>query len=397
QRLVGVLETIATPKAAHIALAAWPRLSPQGRRTTHDLLRHLGARALPVLRTLVKRDDPRGIVAAKLLGNLRSPEAQAALLAVAGQGPDIKRAAVATSLIRLGEKRALAKTLEALMKTASKYLPRRADLVLAAARLARDAPNSVRAKTAVRLSLLWPKIGKDRSFELRYRLLQAVGSLDARGQKAWIIAHSRGHDPILRWQALIHLAQVTDTTTTGRLLEALKDRDPRIRASAARSLGQRKAPPIIKALATILRYEAWPFVARAAATALGRHCSPATEKALRRAIRYRALGIDVSALSALARCRPHNLFDTLVTLTMNRHQPVTLRSRAAALIDRKLAAGHTAIIASLFLRLRKNALGSARAERVAATLAETLGRIGGGDAAGRPLRDALALDASVPI
>ncbi|PID38242.1 MAG: hypothetical protein CSB49_06595 [Proteobacteria bacterium] len=402
-RLLIVLGRLRSPKAAALAAGALPRLGPRGRRLLQELLRGLGHQARPTLEWMLRGEgDPGAVMAAQLLARLASPAARKALLAQTGARSRARRAAVAAAI---GAQRDLVVVKEALaalqatpLSTQTKgSLARRADLVLVLGRLGRRLTAGRRATLAAELRRGWPEDDADATFELRYRLIRALGQLDGPGLRAWLLKRSQGRRAVLRWQAVLALARDPDDAVTSRLVAALRDSDPRVRASAAQALASRRAAGVSKALQEVLRYEGWPMVARAAAAALGQHCSPATDRALRRAIAKRALGIDVAALGALARCRPANLFDTLLTYAMSRMQPLPLRRRAIGLLDRALVGSRARIIASLFLRLRRAAASSAAAEQVAAAFARALGRVGSGVTAGRPLRDALALDPSVAI
>jgi HEAT repeat protein len=399
-RLLTVLARVGTAKAAALAASTLPRLAPRGQRVLEELLRGLRARVQPTLeRMLVGPHEPGALIATRLLARLHTASVRRALLARVGLGTRRLRAAVATALTAQRDPATTTEVLAALRAAAPERLARRADLVLVLGRLGRrPLPASARrASLATELTRRWPAGDTASTFELRYRLVRAVGRLDGGGQRAWLLARSRATDSVLRWQALLALAADKQPAVTQRLVGALRDKDPRVRGSAAEALATRPSPIVAKALHDALRYEAWPMVARAAASALGRHCSAATDKALRRAIAKRALGIDVAALSALARCRPADLFDTLLTYAMSRKQPVSLRRRAVALLDKKLVGSRARIIASLFLRLRRESMANAAAERVAAEFARTLGRVGQGKTAGRPLRDALSLAPSVAI
>lgn len=411
--IVDVLARIAAPGVAELLVVALRRHPPKAaRRRIVRALQRLGPTAVAALEPLLSAAaaDQRRI-AIGLLGKLGGQRALTLLLSAAGRGSTAARREVVTALVALGPKLASEKLLATIedfptsratsqpssRATASqptRSLPsqRRADLLLALTRLLR---RQKAAAVGQRLARVLTPQSKD--FELTYRAIQAIGSFGGADRERWLLEASRGTEAILRWHALLQLQERTSSAITERLREALRDRDPRVRAAAAGALGSRSGANIASELARMLRHERWPVVARAAANALSGHCQQkSTTAALRRAIRWRSFGIDAQALTSLVHCQPTGLFDELVALAMNRKQPPTLRRRAASLLGAKQVRGREHILASLFLRLRREAITSESAEQVATELAGVLGRLGGKKAR-RPLLDALALDPSPSI
>lgn len=410
--IVDVLARIGAPGVAEllvVALRRHPQSAARGRIVR--ALQRRGPTAVAALEPLLSAAaaDQRRI-AIGLLGKLGGQRALTLLLSAAGRGSTAARREVVDALVALGPKLAGAKLLAAIetpttratsqpssRATASQPTrplasQRRADLVLALTRLLR---RQKAAAVGQRLACVLTPQGKD--FELTYRAIQAIGSLGGADRERWLLQASRGTDAILRWHALLQLQERSSSTITERLREALRDSDPRVRAAAAGALRSRSGATIANELARLLRHERWPVVARAAANALSGHCQQeGTPAALRRAIRWRSFGIDTQALTSLVACQPTGLFDELVALAMNRKQPPTLRRRAASLLRAKQVRGREHVLASLFLRLRREAITSESAEQVATELAGVLGRLGGKKAR-RPLLDALALDPSPSI
>ncbi|MCC6749652.1 MAG: HEAT repeat domain-containing protein [Deltaproteobacteria bacterium] len=388
RRLASVLGHLGRPAAAEPLVRALPRLPSAARREVLEQLAALGTAAVGPLTALVEDEAQPAHLraeAAQPLGRLGGDATRQLLLRLAGRGPAVLRAAVTEGLAanRSGEL-ALALLAAAL---AAPDGPRRADLVLAATRA--SPPDADGAVATRALATLW---ARSASFEVRYRILHALGRCDPLAPESLLRSAARDRDPVLRWTAVEQLARRRSAPVEPLLRAALSDPDPRVRAAAASGLGTRApAREAGPALAALLDRERWSFVLRAVAEALGTQCGSAGAAALRRRMERGPPGLDELALSSWARCGASSVHDELLALARRRDLRPPVRARALALLPNAAAVARRDALLRLFRELRAEAPHSDAAEQVAGSAAAALGRAGGSDAA-HALTDTLALD-----
>jgi HEAT repeat protein len=345
-------------------------------------------REAALLRQLDDAQPKQRIAAATELARRGGTAAWTRLLALAGTDPPELRAAVVRTLRLLARDRDLREVTRA--AAASLATPTRcADLVAVVTRA--GTRSAARAVLAADLARLWPQAN---AFELRYRLLRAVGRLDPTGQLALLLAGSTSDDPVLRWIAVEQLRDAPIQAATGGLRHALNDRDPRVRRSAALALGNRpRSKPIATDLVRLLRADHWPMVVAAAAEALGRHCFPSTIDALRWAVRHASPGADVAATESLVACSGDNgeIGRRLIALAEDSRLRTPVRARALTVMPAPAVERHVSRLIALFRELRPQALASDGAARIAAACAYALGTTSDAQAK-RELHDATQND-----
>jgi HEAT repeat protein len=388
-RLARALLRNSHPAAVAPLAAMLPLLDPGHRQLAAEALAGRGALAVPELEKLLDGQDRELYEeVARLLGRIGGDAARTSLLTRAGRGGETLRAALVAGLVLLSRPEDLRAVVEAAQGASSGS--RKADLVLAAGRMGRRSPRA--GQVAEALGSLWDSA---RGFEVRYRLLAAIGQLDAAGQLRRLGQGLADRDPVLRWTAAMELGRARSVEAAQMLVRALADPDPRVRASAADGLGRRTdaldAPR--EALATLLLEERWALVASSAAQALGAYCGKRGVSALREAVRRgpRGLAVDSRALDSLLRCRPRGLGTFLLAMARDDAWRTGLRERALSRMPPKMARRLAPQLVELFHKLRREAARSESSEKVAVTAARTLGSIPTREAA-LALADALALD-----
>ncbi|MCA9670991.1 MAG: hypothetical protein KC503_35585 [Myxococcales bacterium] len=391
RRIVRVLARISDGSAAPLLVRALPRLDKSGRAIALDALATLGETAVSALLPLLAhRRGALRYAAAKLLGRLGGDRARDTLLARAGRGARGDRKAIAEGLSSLRRPADLAAILAALERADKPA--RRADLVMVLGRVGRAVGDG--KKNALSLQAALKKSGPQKlGFEVRYRLLRALGRLDPHGHREDLLRASRDRDEILRLTAFEQLFKVRAAAVTTRFVGAMADRDPRVRARAALALMSRRTPGAARALATRLDQERWRFVARTIAEALGKHCGPIAVGALDRAITRAARGVDERALLSLVQCKPPGLFKRLISIADNYRARTALRKRALSAMPRGVAQRHRRELLTFFTKQRRYALRSDAETEVAVAATSALAR-SAGPLAARALSDCVALDAS---
>lgn len=387
-RINDVLIRSRDPAAAAPLANLLPRLDPPHRASAMAALQRLGPGAAPPLIPLLDQKDPiLGREVALLLGTLGGAQARAALLARAGAGSEERRAAVVDALARLSAAGDLQAVLAAAEQTTA--ASRKADLVMTAGRLGRRLQRQ--QPTAARLARMWPAA---EDFQLRYRLIAAIGALHPDGHLTLLRSLLSHPDRILRWLAAQQVGRATAGEAVPALVGALKDACPRVRASAAEALGRREASPLIQsALSSLLLKEQWGSPAAEAAEALGRHCGRQAVAALREAVRRgpRGLAVDSRALLSIVRCRPRGLEQFLLTMAEESRWRPGIRQRALSLITPSMARVMGQDLVAFFTRQRLKAPTAEAEEKVAIAAAGAL-PMTGSRAAALALANALALD-----
>ena len=380
---------MASPAAS--ALAPLVRLLPSLSRPTRslalDALERGGERTVSALRQVLPRAPDQVADLAPLLGRIGGSAARDLLISLAGRGAEAQRAAVAEGLIRLHGAGDLDAAISAAESAGEDLV--RADLVLAVGRM--PAASARGAELARRIAAFW----KDEApFELRYRILNALGKLDAEGQRALLEAAVGQQDPALRLAAVDALRRADGPGPAPTLLRALGDGDPRVRASAAMGLSNRALDPAQRsALVARMKVERWGLVAGQLAEALGGHCSGPVVATLRETTRHgpRGYAVDRRALESMVRCKPGGMGKFLLAMAQDGRWRTGMRTQALALIGPDLGAPLTSRLVALFDQLRRRAMRRESDEQVAVAMAGTLGNLGGA-AAADALAGALALE-----
>lgn len=375
RRLLQVLATIGAPETAPALGKALETAEPEDRATLVDALAKMGAagaaEAVRVFSDATQTSEARAD-AATVLGRLASrPEAVAALVGGAGTGEPPVRLATMQALALAY--RTAPETIEAGL-TAGGDDARLGDLARAIGMAARGGP--ARPQAADALLATWQRAAASR-FELRLRLVRAMGDLgDARLLPA-VTEASRDGDPIVRAAA----ATAAKHLAGGRplLVHAAGDGDPGVRRAALTALGG--AGEAVTLDENALLHDGWPMVRRAAADGLGAACveahvpaSPALAHALSgegKAMRGADPSDEVrrAALAALGRC-PGVPLSTVTAVLTERRQPVSVRELAAALVARRGGPEAAKALASAL----DDALGDPAGDEQTAGLAEACTR-----------------------
>lgn len=390
EQVARVLMASEAPGAlAHLARML-PDLSRPTRRLALDALERGDSRTISALLKLLRDtplDQDQLVDVTLLLGKVGGIHARDALISLAGVGDEARRAAMVNGLVKLrgpGDASAVLRGAE----QAGTDLAR-ADLVLAVGRM----PGALAQgeDLARRAAALWRD---DAPFELRFRIINSAGRLDPVGQNKLIFKSARCGDPALRAAAVDTLRRNTSSQATAALVTALQDADPRVRTSAALSLGRRRLSQAQRdALVGTIKTERWGMVAGQLAEALGAHCGGAAVAALREVTRHgpRGYAVDRRALESMSRCQPRGMGKFLLATAGDGRWRTGMRIRALSLITPALGKPMAGELVALFERLRRGAMRSEADEQVAVAAAGTLGSVGGAHAADA-LAGALALE-----
>jgi len=385
-RALATIDATARNEAALAALAAaLAGAGPAEERLIADTLARAEHPPVAVLVAALgapKASDDDRARAARVLGALPGPEATAALLAAVGTGLPALRLEVVQALGHSpGATVAMIVSGIEAARTAAPPAPlRRADLVRALPALARrSAPEALAAHGALRAILVSAGGG---DFEIRARAVLALGALpnaggtqDVTTELAAIAAGDP--DPVLRFLAVRELANPEAASAVPALRQALTDRDPRVRETAAEGLGAHHdagAEPLLIAGA---KQEDWPIVRRAEIEALGTLCGAAGRDLLVRAIERDVDDVRRAALVGLTRCHDKRAPGALLQLVRTRRMNPALRELAASLIgdwgDRHV----TDTLAEQVPALVNEAEGDMAAEGITVAAIRSLGRSGG--------------------
>jgi hypothetical protein len=268
---------------------------------------------------------------------------------------------------------------------------RESDIWRALGLLARRADAQARDRA---LAAMTTRLDTAAGYELLARLVTAAGPLASPAQLdllATVLGRLSAYEP----ETLDNPAAAART----RLVDLLGAADPGVRRAAADALGRRRDADAgtDQALIARLRDDAWPGIRNLAAAALAIRCgaNTAPAQALTAAVTTDAHDdVRRSALNALVTCRAPGVGELLLTTASSREQPVPVRQRAIMLVavlgDRDLAPG----LVALFATLRERAWSDAKALRLAAAAAVTMGRLG--DPAAIPPLLAAARDPAFP-
>jgi len=326
--------------------------------------------------------------AARLLGAFDDPRAAEALLASAGLGSPPEREAVVLALA--GARGLDAGALLAAVERGGAE-SRQADLLRVVPAVIKRAPASRAGALAVLQSSLEPA----RPFEVRARAVMALGALGPDALPVLTSVRTGADEPVLRHLAARELATVGGAASVTALQNALADRDPRVRATAAEGLGQERAVAASPALIAGAKQEPWPFVRRAELEALGRLCGAPAADLLVRAVDRDVAEVRRAALVGLARCHDPRARALLLRVLGRRNEASTVRELAAALLGEMGDRSAAPAMAAALTRQVAESEADLSVEGVAETTLRSLAHLGGPDATAAAVT--LAKDARHPF
>jgi HEAT repeat protein len=333
--------------------------SASERRKLVDALSDFGSDALPAIQALYTDDsetEEARADAASTLGRFaatlahRSPpnveKSLAILMEGAGRGSAPLRQATREALGAAGTSASVATRLAHALatevqgrKAADLDEARVIDLVVPLGQVSGNSPEVARPLLAV-----W-QIAPPSSFELRLRLLRALGRAGGAGAAAVLGAAVREeHEEVLRAVAAEGAVSLPGDQGRALLLDAARDRDPRVRSVAIEGLGRFSDSEVSDQLSRILREDFWPWVRGRAAEQLGPLCErqPNVVAVLRHAVfgSSRQLQdadsseeVRQSALLSLDHC-PHVTVAELKK-GLSSHQPPSVRELGIALFGKR--------------------------------------------------------------
>jgi HEAT repeat protein len=334
---LAALVAAGTPPSADTAtalVAALARSTEEEEKTIFKLLPGLAEASVEAIAAVLaddKRPDEDRARACRVLANISQPEARAKLFAAVGHGsPSLRKA---LRLVTSGLKRpALAAALAALEATPAGETGRRADLLLIAADLAkREAELRPAALAALRAPL------HDASpFEEQARAIQGLGLLhDPAASDELVDVRAHSADGVLRSLAVGELANGDGAVVLPALRSALDDADPRVRETAAESLGRKNDKSAAKVIIGGAKQEPWPQVRRAEITALGELCVAEGNELLVRAFQRDVEEVRQAALVGIAHCYQVKATGTLLRTLGRLAESADMRSLAARLLGER--------------------------------------------------------------
>ena len=279
-----------------------------------------------------KRSDEDRARAARVLAAMPQAEARTQILDAIGRGSASLRKALRAIASGLRSP-ALAATLAGLEATPAAQSGRRADLLLVAGALTTHEPES---RPAALAALRAPLHNAASSFEEQARAIQGLGLLHdpaATDELTDVRAHSS--DGVLRSLAVGELSSVEGDTVLPALRAALDDTDPRVRETAAESLGRKGDKVSAPAIIAGAKQEPWPQVRRAEIVALGELCVAEGNNLLVRAFQRDAEDIRQAALIGIARCYQVKATGTLLHTLGRLAESADMRSLAARLLGQR--------------------------------------------------------------
>jgi len=385
QALAGIEATAHDDPALAALVAALSGARPSEERAIADVLARADRPPVALLAATLeaaKASDDERARAARVLGALPGADATGALLAAVGTGSPALRLEIVQALGRSpGATVALVVNASQAARAATPPAPvRGADLIRVLPSLARRSAAEAATALAALRGLLASAPASE--FELRGRAVLALGALPNAGGTEDVTADlaavaAKDADPVLRFLAVRELANPEAASAVPALREALKDRDPRVRETAAEGLGAHRdagAEPLLIAGA---KQEDWPNVRRAQVEALGRLCGTAGRDLLVRAIERDVDDVRRAALVGLTRCRDKRAPGALLQLVRTRRINPALRELAASLIgewgDRTVADA----LAQQLPALVNEGEGDMAAEGITIAAIRSLGHSGG--------------------
>jgi HEAT repeat protein len=311
-----------------------------------------------------KRPDADRARAARVLAAMSQTEARAKLLGAVGLGSHALRKAVREIVSGL-KGPTLAAALAA--REASTENGRRADLLLIAGALASREPDLVPAA----LSALRAPLHGTASFEEQARAIEGLGLLrDPLARDELIDVRTHHGDGVLRSLAVNELVSAEGAVPA--LRAALDDTDPRVRETAAASLGHKNDKPSAKAIIAGAKQEPWPQVRRAEIAALGELCTAEGNELLIRAFQRDVAEIRQVALVGIAHCYQAKATGLLLRTLGRLAESADMRSLAARLLGERKDPKTVAGIAESLARLLAESQADLSLEAVIADSAMAL-------------------------
>jgi len=336
EALAALIAAGATPAAdtAAALVAALDRSTAEEEKSILKLLPNLPDASVETIAAMLadnnRRDEDRAR-AARVLAAMKQPEARAKLFEAVGRGSLTLRKAVRAIAAGL-KPPALDSALALLAATPVTESARRADLLLIVGALAAGETES---RPAV-LSALRATLHGNASFEEQARAIQGLGSLHdpaADGELIDVRAHHT--DGVLRSFAVNELANAEGDAILPALRAAIDDADPRVRETAAESLGRKGDKISAKAIIEGAKQEPWPQVRRAEVMALGLLCVAEGNDLLVRAFQRDVEEVRQAALLGISHCYAVKATGTLLRTLGRLAEGADMRSLAARLLGER--------------------------------------------------------------
>jgi HEAT repeat protein len=360
-------------------VAALDRSSPDEEKTILKLLPELADAPTDAIAALLlddKRSDEDRARAARVLAAMHRPEARARLLDAVGRGSKALRKVLRTILPGL-KGPALAAALTAFDASPATEFARRADLLLIVGALAAREPES----RAAALAALRAPLHAAASFEEQARAIQGLGLLrDPAAIDELAEVRAQSADGVLRSFAVTELAGGEGAAILPALRAALDDADPRVRESAAESLGRKGDKSAAKAILEGAKQEPWPQVRKAEIAALGELCVAEGNDLLVRAFQRDVEDVRQTALVGISRCYGVKATGTLLRTLGRLAESADMRSLAARLLGERKDPRTVPGLAEVLTRLRSESQADLSLEAVIADTAMALAAIRGADA-----------------
>jgi HEAT repeat protein len=376
--LAALVAAGAKPSAdtAAALVAAIDRSSPDEEKTILMLLPGLADAPTDAIAALLhddKRSDEDRTRAARVLAAMNQPEASAKVLQAIGRGSPSLRKALRT--IASGVKGpTLAAALAALDATPAAESGRRADLLSVVGSLAAREPEPQPAA----LASLCASLHSTASFEEQARAIQGLGLLhDPAATDELVDVRTHHADGVLRSFAVGELANRENAAVLPALRAALDDADPRVRETAAESLGRKGDKAATKAMIEGAKQEPWPQVRRAEIAALGEFCVAEGNDLLVRAFQRDVEEVRQAALAGIARCYGVKATGTLLRTLGRLAETADMRSLAARLLGERKDPRTVPGLAEVLTRLLTESQADLSLEAVIADSAMALATIGG--------------------
>ena len=364
----------ATPSAdtAAALVAAIDRSTRGEEKTILKLLPGMAAAPIEGIAAVLlddKRPDSDRARGARVLAAMSQAEARAKLLGAVGRGSQSLRKAV-RELVSGLKGPTLGAALAALEATKSAESGRRADLLLVVGALASHEPDLAPAA----LSALRAALHGTASFEEQARAIEGLGLLrDPLALDELIDVRAHNGDGVLRSLAVNELASADGAVPA--LRAALDDFDPRVRETAAVSLGHKNDKPSAKAIIVGAKQEPWPQVRRAEIAALGELCTAEGNDLLVRAFRRDVEEVRQVALAGIAHCYRAKATGLLLRTLGRLAESADMRSLAARLLGERKDPKTVAGLAEALARLLTESQADLSLEAVIADSAMALASI----------------------
>jgi HEAT repeat protein len=401
--LAALVAAGAKPSAdtAAALVSAIDRSTSEEEKTILKLLPDMADTSVDAIAALLadnKRGDEDRARAARVLAAMPQPQARAKLLDAVGRGSLTLRKAVRTIAAGL-KPPALAAALALIEATPATDSGRRADLLQIIGALATREPES---RPAVLAALRAPLHGAA-SFEEQARAIQGLGSLhDPAADDELVDVRAHQTDGVLRSFAVGELANGEGGAILPALRAAMDDADPRVRETAAESLGRKGDKISAKALIEGAKQEPWPQVRRAEVVALGLLCVAEGNDLLVRAFQRDAEEVRQAALVGIAHCYAVKATGTLLRTLGRLAESADMRSLAARLLGERKDPRTVPALVEVLSRLLTESQADLSLEGVIASTAMALATIRSPEAMaalaglvsdGRPSVQRIAVDA----